>query len=136
MKFHTYVTTLQQYLPEKSTRNASKLLKQCSTFAKQSRKSNIMIYSKLLKFQTSPKIHQPTTSQPAIIPSSLGAGLQIFHRLCTVALDFEISQSTEDSPTMPSSFLSTIIGLPCSFLVHEKGTKFTKEGIDQSADKV
>ena len=39
----------------KSGRSASKLLKQCSTLAKQSRKSNILIYSKLLKFQTLPK---------------------------------------------------------------------------------
>ena len=46
-------------LPGKSVRNASKLLKQCSTLAKQSRKLNISIYSKLLKFQASPKFRQP-----------------------------------------------------------------------------
>ena len=38
----------------KSVSNALKLLKQCSTLAKQSGKSNISIYSKLLKLQASP----------------------------------------------------------------------------------
>ena len=39
----------------KRVSNASKLLKQRSTLAKQSGKSNILIYSKLLKIQASPK---------------------------------------------------------------------------------
>ena len=39
--------------------NASKLQKQYSTLAKQSGKSNFSIYSKLLKFQASPKFHRP-----------------------------------------------------------------------------
>ena len=41
----------------KNVRNASKMLKQCSTLVKQSEKSNNLIYSKLLKFQTLPKFH-------------------------------------------------------------------------------
>ena len=40
-------------------RNASKMFKQWSSFVKQIRKSNILIYSKLLKFHTLPKFHLP-----------------------------------------------------------------------------
>ena len=47
----------------------SKLLKQCSTLAKQSGKSNILIYNKLLKFQASPKFRLPDC-QPAVRPGS------------------------------------------------------------------
>ena len=39
---------------------------------------------------------------------------KIFHRLCTVTLDLQISQSVEDSSTVPSSYLLTIISLPSS----------------------
>ena len=53
--FAFFKSTLWQYLPEKSVSNASKLLKQCSTLAKQSGKLNISIFSKRLKFQASPK---------------------------------------------------------------------------------
>ena len=42
-----------------------KLLKQCSTLAKQCGKLNILIYSKLLKFQASPKFHH-SASQSAV----------------------------------------------------------------------
>ena len=83
--------------------NASKLLKQCSTLAKQSRKLIILIYSRLLKFQIS------SHELPAVRP---GASLQIFHRLCTVAYDLRIFRSAEDLSTAPSIFLLTITGLP------------------------
>ena len=45
--------TLYKCLPEESVRNASNLLKQCSTLAKQSGESNISMYSKLLKLTKS-----------------------------------------------------------------------------------
>ena len=43
----------------KRVSNASNLLKKCSTLAKQSGKSNIPIYSKLLKIQALPKFRLP-----------------------------------------------------------------------------
>ena len=51
-------------------------------------------------------------------------------------MDLRISQSVEDSPTTPSSYLLTIIGLPCSSLVRLNGAKFTKEGVDRSVDRL
>ena len=54
-------------LEKKSVINASKLLKKCSTLAKQSEKSNISIHSKLLKFQALPKFCQ-AACQPACLP--------------------------------------------------------------------
>ena len=118
-KISHYKITLQKCLPEKSIRNASKFLKQCNTLAKQSRKSNILINSKLLKFQASPKFCQPV-SQPACLPAVrlrfARCRPQIFHRLCTVALDLQISWSAKNSSTAQSSFLLTIIGLPSSSL--------------------
>ena len=100
--------------------NASKLLKQCSTLAKQSGKSNISIYSKLLKFQALPKFCLLDGLTDGLPQDSvlLGAGLQIFHKLCTVALDLQISWSAEELATAPPSFLLTIIGLPSSSLFH------------------
>ena len=65
------------------------LFKQCSNLSKESKRSNILINSKLLKFQTSPKFCQPTSLPQDLVP--LGVGLQIFHRLCTVVLDLRIS---------------------------------------------
>ena len=56
-------------LPEKSARNASKILKQYSTFVKQNGKSNILIYSKLLKCHISPNFRL-TYCLPAIRPGS------------------------------------------------------------------
>ena len=86
--------SIKKGLPEKNVRNASKLLKQCSslakqsgksnilicsyflkfqaslsTLAKQSKKSNILINSKLLKFQALPKFYQPA-SLPVLRPNS------------------------------------------------------------------
>ena len=84
----------------KSISNVSKLLMQCNTLAKQSRKLNILIYGKLLKFQALLKFCQPA-SQPAVRPVPLG--LQIF-------------QSAEDSSTAPPSCILTITGLPSSLL--------------------
>ena len=46
-----------------------KCLKQCSTFDKQNGKSNILIYSKLLKCHILPKFHMPNCL-PAVRPSS------------------------------------------------------------------
>ena len=54
---------------KKSARNASKIFKQCSTFVKQNRKLNILIYPKLLKCHTSPKFCLPNCL-PAVRPSS------------------------------------------------------------------
>ena len=56
----------------KSTRNASKIFKQCNAFAKQSGESNILIYSKLLKCHTLPKFHLPNCL-PAYLPAYLPA---------------------------------------------------------------
>ena len=96
-------------------KKCSKLLKQCSDLAKQSGKSNILTYSKFLKFQASPNFRQPA-NHPTIKPGLLGAHLQIFQRLCTVVSDLWISQSAEDSSTVPSSFLLSITGLLAAIL--------------------
>ena len=45
------------------------MFKQCSNFVKQNGKSNILIYSKLLKCHTSPKFHLPDCL-PAVRPNS------------------------------------------------------------------
>ena len=54
-KISHFISTLQKCLPENSIRDASKLLKQCSTLAKQSGKLNILIFSH-------------PASQPACLP--------------------------------------------------------------------
>ena len=69
--------------------------------------------------------------------------LRVYRRLLTNRLHGKVaelcsglrkSRSTEDLSNAPPSFLLTIIGLP-SFLVRQKGTKFTIEGVNQSVDK-
>ena len=100
----------------KSVINASKLLKQYSTLAKQSGKST----ASFLIFKPRPNFVGRPASQAASLPYDrlpLGAGLQIFHRLCTVASHLRIFRSAEHSSTAPSSFLLTITGLPSSSLV-------------------
>ena len=124
----------------KSVINISKYLKQCSTSAKQSRKSNILICSKLLKLQASPKFHQPAC-QPASLPACrmtefyLAAGRQTFHGLCTVPSKYKFFDPLKISPLnqlayfyhhWPSFF----------FFVPQKGTKFTKEEVNRSIDKL
>ena len=88
----------KKFLPGKSIINASKLLKQYSTLAKQSGKSNFSIYSKLLKFQASPKFRQPA-SQPACLlairPGSARCRPPDFHRLCTVVAFLLLLWSTK-----------------------------------------
>ena len=65
---------LELFASSRDISNASKLLKQqCGTLAKQSGKSNISIYSKLLKFQASSKFRVPdrqTACLPAVRPDS------------------------------------------------------------------
>ena len=71
---HKISHNLVEVFAWKSIRNVSKLLKQFSTSAKQSGKSNILIYSELLKFQALSKFclldkRTRTASQPAVRPS-------------------------------------------------------------------
>ena len=44
--------------------------------------------------------------------------------------------NTQDLLTAPSSFLLTIISLLFLLCFAKKGTKFTKEGVNQSVDKL
>ena len=100
-------------------KKALEMHQSCSILAKHSRKSNISIYSKILKFQALSKFRLPIHQRaclPAVRPGYARCRPPDFYRLCTVQSDSQISWSTEDSPTAPSSFLLTIIGLPSSSL--------------------
>ena len=67
-KFHILKQFGNSICLKKSVSNASKLLKQRSALAKQRGRLNILIYSKLLKFQASFVCR--TASLPAVRPGS------------------------------------------------------------------
>ena len=100
--------------------NASKVLKQYSTLAKQSGKLNISIYSKHLKFQALPKFRQlaslPATL-PAVRPGFAMSRPPDFLQVMYSRVRFTNFSITENSSTTPSSFLLTTTGLPYSSLI-------------------
>ena len=97
-------------------RNVSKLLKQCSTLTKQSGKSNVSVYSKLLKFQAMHKFVCWTANLPAVRLSSAWYRPPDFSQVMYSRVGFTDFLVHWRFVNVPSRFLLTITGFPSSSL--------------------